>query len=129
MARNTHVYRYVTIHTNGPIRELYGVSGPILLPTLIDEEIVWSLVLRGVTVYEHFKDYYNKRVKLTKNNFYGDNLYPDNPDIDDPSIGENTYVVQVKDDPVDKQYATGNLYVTIFDSTNSLSNNTENDEP
>lgn len=113
MAR--HRRKYVTIQTSGILFEFGGVMGPMLHPSWIDIDMIYKLLVNGRKVYEHCVTDPLKRVRLTLRNYDDFNMYPENAEIEDPSISSDTFLVQVKDSPTDeKNMASGNMYVQIL---------------
>lgn len=107
--------KYVSVHYNGSLPEFGNIQGPILNPVWIDIDIIWKLLVNGRIVYEHCITDPDKRLKLNKENYDDFNMYPENSEIEDPSIDPNTYLLTIKDAPTkDRDMATGNLYVEIL---------------
>jgi len=107
--------KYVTIETTGTLYEFGNVQGPMLHATWLPIDIIKLLLVNGRKVYEHSVTDPVKRVRLTLRNYNDFNIYPENTEMEDPSIDPNTYLVTVKDKPLnDSTMVTGNMYVEIL---------------
>ena len=109
--------KYVTIQSSGVLHEFGGISGPMLHPSWIPIDIIRKLIINGRIVYEHCITDPIKRLRLTLQNYDDFNMYPENSEIEDPSIAPDTYMVSVKDSPLDERtMVTGTMYVEILDN-------------
>ena len=107
--------KYVSIQSSGILHEFGGVSGPMLHPTWLRVDVIRRLLINGRIVYEHCITDPIKRVRLTLRNYDDFNIYPENSEMEDPSIDSNTYLISVKDSPVNEStMVTGNMYVEIL---------------
>ncbi len=118
IADNTkEMKKYISVATEGSIRELNNRLGPIVNPIWVPISLVYALVAHGYEVYEHAITDPEKKVRLTTKNWDDHNLYPENAKIQDPAIPEGSFLVSFKDDVTGNEMitTTGNIYVEILD--------------
>ena len=106
-------HKYVSIRSDVILTELGNIQGPVINPIWMDIETIKTLIYNNRIVYEHSALEPTKRIKLTKNNYDDFNIYPENAEIEDPTVKPNTYLVQMSDAVPEKDMVAGNLYVEI----------------
>lgn len=115
MAKTKYLQKFITVMWEGKIEELDNVQGSILNPFWCDLNKIRLMIGSGKIVYEHSYTNPNLRVRLTLDNYDDLNIYPDNPEIDDTSFG-NEYCFQILDLPNQTRYITSrNVYVEFVD--------------
>ena len=107
-------HKYVSIRSNVILTELGNIQGPVINPTWMDIETIRTLVYNNRKVYEHSALEPAKRILLTRKNYNDFNIYPENAEIEDPTLKPNTYLVRLTDMVPEKDMAPGNLYVEIL---------------
>lgn len=60
--------KLVTIESNGPIKAMGGISGPIKTPTSVSITTIVSLINDNIVVYEVNPRNYSEKVRLTRLN-------------------------------------------------------------
>ena len=103
--------KYVSVQSSVILPELGNIQGPIINPVWMPITVIKTLIYNGRLVYEHCITEPVKRVRLTKANYLDFNIYPE---IEDPSVKPNTYLVKMTDAVSESEMAPGNLYVEIL---------------